>query len=245
MQTNFSSEEQIQKSKDFLNQLEKPSCNGCARGVSMCYTMPCMGTVEDIEKIMDAGFSKNLMLDGWASTETKDKAAEKVAGKPIKMNLNENPFNENISYLVPAIVGLEGKKAPFTRHGQCNLLVDNLCSLHEKGIKPVQGKTACCSIDNMYFDHNGRQKDIDTRIPILTTWNTQKGVDLIERWKKEVGFEGNDEFSGLPTSVHDILSSMVELFEVQSGIALKKTNCPPIDTSNPPEVKVVMYERPY
>jgi hypothetical protein len=45
-------------------------CTGCQLGVQMCYNRPCMGTPEEFDKILDAGFAKNLHLEYWVrSTE--------------------------------------------------------------------------------------------------------------------------------------------------------------------------------
>lgn len=251
MQTNFSSDEQVQKSYAHFQQVDKPACGGCARGVRMCYTTPCIGSVEDIEKLLDAGYAKHLMLDWWVGEGSKEKAYEKFIGRKTTANfknLKENPFEEDVCYLVPAIRGMEGKKAPYRRSGVCNLLIDNKCSLHDKDLKPIQGRTACCSIERMYFDENGRQQRIDERIAILHTWNTAKGVAVIERWKKEVGYvpeSEDDDVVDLPDSKEDMLESLMDLMNFHAGKHWKVDGCPKVDDKNPPVEKVIMYEKPY
>ena len=45
-----------------LNILESScACEKCSR---MCHA-PCLGTPEDMQKLMDAGFGKRLMFDDW------------------------------------------------------------------------------------------------------------------------------------------------------------------------------------
>ena len=82
----FSTPEQVQKSYDFLHKMNKPACPGCARGVRMCYHTPCIGTPEDISKLLDAGYAKNLMLDWWVGQGTKEKSIKDTFGldKPTK-----------------------------------------------------------------------------------------------------------------------------------------------------------------
>lgn len=91
------------------------SCEICVR---MCETRPCWGTPEDIEKIINAGFGKRLMLDYWCDTP-------------------------DINLLCPAIVGYENKNAPFWPNGRCTFLNEKgLCELHDLGLKPTEGKVA-------------------------------------------------------------------------------------------------------
>lgn len=211
----FSSDEQVQKSYDLLNSMDKPACPGCQRGVRMCKHTPCIGTVEDMEKLIDAGYAKKLMLDWWVGESSKYKSLKSSIGvdSPTKLSKNEerNPFTEDISYLVPAIVGKEGQKAPFAKTGICTMLVNDLCSLHDQGLKPTQGSFACCKIDRVYIDEKGKEQDFDERLIILRTWNTQKGKDLIERWKAEVNYKGNNDGAEIPMTLPDMMEAMLSI----------------------------------
>lgn len=211
----FSAEEQIKKSERFLESMVKPECNGCKRGIRMCHTTPCVGTVEDMERIMDAGYSKNLMLDWWVGVDSAEKSLKSSLNKDkIDMSFERrtNPFKEDVSYLVPAIVDYQGKKAPFSRTGTCVLLVDDKCSIHS--IKPTQGSMACCQISRVYLDEKGEEKELDERLPILHTWNSQRGKDLIERWKKEVSFDNSiNDGADVPTTLMDMLETLFAVFE--------------------------------
>ena len=238
----LSSDEQVQNSYDFLNSMEKPACPTCVRGVRMCYHTPCIGTVEDMEKLIDAGYARNLMLDWWVGEDHKAESISKSFGlsKPTRQSKpkkGDNPFTEDVSYLLPAIVGLEAQQAPFTRSGKCNLLVDNKCSLHDKGLKPTQGQYACCTRNRVFLDSEGNEQDIDERILILHTWNTQRGKDLIERWKKEVGLVEEKEH-GLPDNPVAMFEALLNVMISHSKLYTEEgeDGRPAID---PNEVKVV------
>ena len=203
----FSTPEVVEQSLDYLKKMPIPECPGCKRGIRMCYNTPCMGTVDDIERLINAGYAKNLMLDWWVGVETQIKHTK--SGKNLKP---DNEFTEDVPYLVPAIVGRQGKQAPWNKKGRCNLLVDDQCSVHV--IKPVQGKASCCKVEPETIIVEGEEQYIDERIKILHTWNTQRGKDLIIRWKQEVDFKlDDDETEGfsLPTNPLDMLMSMFDM----------------------------------
>lgn len=207
----FTTPEQVQKSVDFLASVQKPACPNCSYGIRMCHHTPCLGTVEDIERLMDAGYSKNLMLDWWIGADKADNTAKKFTSNPSSSERiagRNNPFNEDVPYLVPAIKGREGDSAPFARTGSCTMLINNQCSLHDIGLKPTQGQYACCKVDRVYKDAQGDQLELDERIPILHTWNTQRGKDLIERWKREVNFNGKDECTP-PENLFDLFDLLL------------------------------------
>lgn len=240
---------QIQKSEKFLNSLTKPSCN-CTNGVRMCYKTPCMGTVDDMEKLMDAGYAKNLMLDFWLGKDPNgmsDKVKETMDPGLVDSYVN-NPFEENVPYLVPALKGHEGKITSMGKTGTCNLLVDNKCSLHDKGLKPIQGQTACCKIERVFIDPvSGKQMEIDERVPILHTWNTKRGKNLIKRWKQEVSYTGPDNLE-LPKDKISQIGIMLELMigparERQAMIDGKVPEQTP-EEKNPQPVTLT-YEKPY
>lgn len=218
----FTSQEVVIKSEEFLKNLSQPECPGCKRGVRMCHHTPCVGTVDDIEKIINAGYAKNLMLDWWMGAGSGSKAIQKALGvKPEdvevekhKQSRSENPFEEDVQYLVPATKGKEGGKAAMIRSGSCNLLVNEQCTLHSLDLKPIQGRLACCSHHNEFTDGT----DVDERIYVMHTWNTQRGKDLIERWKKEVNFN-EDPDPELPKNGLDIFEMLLGVIESKCQLA--------------------------
>lgn len=257
----FSDQQTIQSCTEFLDQLEKPACN-CNAGVRMCKHTPCIGTVNDLEKLIDAGYAKNLMLDWWVGEDSGHKAIKGIMGKneeseegePVKLFKRkkeklhrENPFIEDVPYLVPAVVGSEGQKAKFVKTGTCNLLVDNKCSIHHLNLKPVQGRIACCKINRVFKDENGKQQELDERIPVLHTWNSQRGKDLIKRWKEEVGFvEGeDDDIAPVPKNAVDLLETLFELLKSHADLYAEKQEGEEGQVCDDRPVKTVELTKPY
>lgn len=255
----FTEQAVVDTCNQFIQTLEQPACN-CNAGVRMCKHTPCIGTVDDIEKLINAGYAKNLMLDWWVGEDTGKRKMKKIFGsdeeepkvelfkrkpKPEDKLHRENPFTEDVSYLVPAVVGYGGKKAAFVKTGQCNLLVNNRCSIHSLGLKPVQGRLSCCKINRVFVDENGKQQDLDERIPILHTWNTQRGKDLIARWKKEIGFvEGDhDDEAPIPETTGDLLEALLGLLTSRVDMYAPNKDGSPIHDDRP--VKTLTYEKPY
>jgi hypothetical protein len=232
----YNTKKEIQKGMEFLNQIPKPECNGCMKGVAMCHNVPCIGTVEDIEKILDAGLGNNLMLDYWT-------------GNPDIDEDSSNIFRKDVFYLAPATQGSQGKKAPFIRGGICAYLIDNKCSLHSKGLKPTQGRSACCKIDNLYIDSNGEKRDIDERLPILMTWNTKKGKDLIERWIKEVNYSEDftNDLKEKTSTMFGMLESLMQVMEIKSKtyeVFQKFEDLQPKEIADRPVIENI-YPKPY
>ena len=88
----------------------------CERCSNMCKA-PCCGTIDDIQKLIDAGYGSRLMLDDW-------------------------PGDTDV--IKPAMKGYEGNKAPWecrTEEG-CTFWKDGKCELHQSGLKPTQGRLA-------------------------------------------------------------------------------------------------------
>ena len=90
----------------------KPTECHCKLCQQMCRT-PCLGTPEDIEQLIDAGYANRLQPTEW---------------------------------LVGAIVGLTpgpiSMLQPRTEKGWCTFYHDGRCELHDRGLKPTEGKLA-------------------------------------------------------------------------------------------------------
>lgn len=242
----FASPESLMKAKTFFDNAELPACN-CSSGVRMCHTTPCIGTVDDIERLIDAGYAKDLMLDWWVGQRTADDTASSITkSKNDKESIagKNNPFSDDLPYLAPALVGRESQAAPFGKTGSCTLLKDNKCSVHDKGLKPLQGKFACCKSKAVYLDKDGDQVILDERIPILNTWNTQRGKDLIERWKKEVSYDGEDKLEA-PNNLFDLLDVLLGLTERHDKISERSGIPEPDYDKMNREAVTKIYERPY
>jgi hypothetical protein len=108
-----------------MNLLEKAKrieCNGCSKGVAMCHMRPCWGTVEDFKRIIDAGYSKQLMIDYYRSD-----------------SINKG---ENVYFLSGANNSNECSKANWNPKGKCSLLENDKCVVN--AIKPTMGSIMCC-----------------------------------------------------------------------------------------------------
>lgn len=101
----------------------KPIECKCQLCKKQCST-PCLGTPEDIEKLIDSGYSDKLAVTDWA----------------VGLYLGF------INYSIPMIQAIQ------TDNG-CIFFENGLCSLHEKGLKPTEGSLSHHStkLDNFKF----------------------------------------------------------------------------------------------
>lgn len=116
---------------------------------------PCWPTPEGAERLINAGYSNRLMLDYWTG--------------------------DNYIYIVsPALKGSEGNEAPFWPTGRCNFQnKKGLCELHNKNLKPLEGKLASCK-NNIRYLHKY----------IAKLWDTEKGRTVVRLWKKNIKMKG-------------------------------------------------------
>jgi Fe-S-cluster containining protein len=121
----------------------------CATCVGMCEHRPCWGTPEEIEKIIEAGLGDRLMNDYWI----------------------ESP--QDVQIFSPAIVGYEGRTAPFMPIGACTFLKNGLCELHDKGLKPLEGRTATCKSSKQ-----AREQHNKVRKFIVDEWREKQNNDV-------------------------------------------------------------------
>ncbi len=89
----------------------KPIQCKCQSCKSQCMVAPCLGTPEDIEKIIDAGYG--------------DKIIGTDLGAGIMMGVTNN-----------IVEMYQAKQTPTG----CVFFKDGLCELHDKGLKPTEGK---------------------------------------------------------------------------------------------------------
>lgn len=132
---------------------KKTTCPDCDQGKSYCEAMPCWPTPNEAEKIIAAGLGRRLMNDYW---------------------VGDDMFPE--THLVgPAIRGIEGYIAPYFKAGPCTFLTkDKKCELHDKGLKPLEGRTACCQTDST---------SDAVRRHIVKLWNEPKGKVVLTGWR--------------------------------------------------------------
>ena len=131
-------------------ELIESECN-CNKCIEMCYR-PCWGKPEELQKIIDEGFSDKLMLDYWIGQDG------------------------DLYLLCGALVGYEGKKAPYWPHGKCTFLKEDRCEIQI--IKPFEGKMASCN--NKITAEEWKS----IRHGIALEWQSEKGKQILNDWKK-------------------------------------------------------------
>lgn len=150
----------------------------------MCYSRSCMRKPEEFDRLIDLEYSSKLMLDYWSDCKNGNTEFLVTAIYPIDddklMGLIEaktdlNPLDKldypHKNYYV--------NRAPWWPSGKCVMLTeDNLCSLHALGLKPEQGRQACCKPETTCHT-NEHYKEL---------WDTDYGRSVVEKWKQLVGF---------------------------------------------------------
>ena len=95
----------------------KPTNCKCEKCKSQCHT-PCLGTPEDIIKLIDAGYKDRLSPTLWAVGMLMG-----LTDKPIKM--------------------IQARRED---SGWCTFFHNGLCELHDSGLKPTEGRLSHHSI---------------------------------------------------------------------------------------------------
>lgn len=150
-------------SEDYSKRLNiEPSQCDCLACQYMCHA-PCCGSVEDMEKLIEAGYGNRLMFDDLPST------------------------SDGGNILKPALKGHEGQQAPWETHSVsgCTFWKNGKCELHDKGLKPIQGKLAI---------HGGNKSGSAKYAEISKEdWESERGLEVIEKWKRLVKYQQTDE----------------------------------------------------
>ncbi len=152
--------------QDYIDKLGILPCEcSCSKCKSMCHA-PCCGSVEDFEKIIEAGYADRLMFDDLPSVCD--------GGDIIK----------------PALKGHEGKQAPWETKSElgCTFWKYGKCELHKSGLKPIQGKQATHTDQHVAADKAQAFSEISK-----ADWESPRGMALIEKWKKLVNYKVNED----------------------------------------------------
>lgn len=116
-----------------LDRLVCPTDCTCDICVGMCRRSPCLGTPEDIMRLVEAGYQDKLVPT----------------------------LNLGLRHLGYPAVGII---APIlTEHG-CIFLENDRCTLHDKGLKPLEGRLQSCKTTNPIVV-------TAITVAILRTWN--------------------------------------------------------------------------
>ena len=141
----------------------KPNECSCVACQQMCKTRPCWGTPEDIQKIVDAGYEDRLMKDFWGG------------GSDIETYI-----------IAPACKGSESKATPFWPTKECTFFKDGKCELHDKGLKPLEGRLASCT-EKTY------KKEPTVHELVAKTWNSEQGKDLVKKFSEKYKIGERDQ----------------------------------------------------
>jgi hypothetical protein len=145
-----------------LSEVKTVACSkgggeACGECVDMCARRPCWGTPDEIQKIIDAGHGDKLRLDNYVRVDS-----------------------DIILLVAPAAQGHEGTQLPWWPSGRCAFLTDGgLCSLHEEGLKPLEGRAADCQ-----SDLNG---ELDVHRLVAYSWRNAKARKIVAEWRAKYG----------------------------------------------------------
>lgn len=115
--------------------------------------------------------SKFCCRPGWWTVEQASKAIE--AGYAQRMMLEIEP-KLSFGVLSPAFKGNEGDLAnPLFINNGCSFLKNNLCELHDTGLKPLE-----C----LFAHHQHMELGMQCHKDIGAEWNTTAGRSLVKKW---------------------------------------------------------------
>lgn len=134
-------------------------CKAC---VTACERNPGWFGLDDAEAALNAGYGDRMMLD-WLTD-----------------------YPDSVYVLAPASIGFAKSLAPEGDFagmlagrwckGECVLLLNGLCTIHQTGFKPAQCRA---------LTHKSSMDNYEAADP----WNSDRGRALVARWKEEVEFE--------------------------------------------------------
>lgn len=121
------------------------TCEWC---VSCCMKMPCWGTPDEIRNIINAGLGAALMVV-------------------------ETHHDGDIQVLCPSSSGRNDYYNYWPVRGKCVFVDDdNRCELHDRGLKPLEGRVTLHGKDHVGLHEYVR-----------ATWQTYEGYAVIAQWK--------------------------------------------------------------
>jgi hypothetical protein len=136
----------------------------CSTCQNMCERRPCWTTPKEAQAIIDAGLGDRLMRDYWV-------------GNPLRDGYSKG----DTSLLVPAIAGYESRDCPEGNffvgpEGRCTFLTRaGRCELHDKGLKPSEGRKA--------IHDGGFETGKNVHRLCAATWATAKARKLVTDWQ--------------------------------------------------------------
>jgi hypothetical protein len=138
------------------------SCT-CEECQEMC-KRACWPTPEEAWKLLSEGYGDRLMMDLW-----------------------ELPLG-TIYILCPAEKGHEKKVLHWPSWSGCVMQQNGLCTLHDKGMKPLEGRLALCSKlrATLTIDEQEEYRKSDGHRHVAMMWDTQIGRDIVKLFRSEI-----------------------------------------------------------
>lgn len=147
-----------------------PTCKDmCANG------HPCRPTPDEAEMMLEAGLAGKLYLE-----------YNKV--------YRDGKYIDDVTLLKPAIQGEESTGGN-SNTGRCTFVSsDGLCTIHNSGFKPVEARKAMCDEQESRLtdDEFDEHENTDVYELVKLSWNSDKGIELIKRWRKMVRYGAID-----------------------------------------------------
>lgn len=120
----------------------------------MCEEKPCHGTPEEIQRLIDAGYSNRLALY-------------------FCQNYSLKPKLEYVEYIAPS---------PLIEQRQCTFLKDKRCELHASGMKPLEGRVVWHGKTDIRGVPV--PKGYTLREYIASLWVNESAQRLVDSWKR-------------------------------------------------------------
>ena len=134
----------------------KPVACRCPSCRNQCKRAPCLGTPQDIWALIEAGYKDKLAVTAWG----------------VGMILGKLPFP------VPMVQVMQ------TPEG-CVFFQDRLCGLHDRGLKPTEGRLSHHTLTEESFDFSR-----SLAWNVAREWLNEKNVPLILRIFEKFGIIG-------------------------------------------------------
>ena len=127
------------------------SCNQCKL---MCYVSPCFPTPEDVDKLLKAGYETLLKSTTYINIDTFESYDLIAPDSKQIITIDKNGNNVVLN--------------------KCVFLDDNnLCKLHNLGLKPTEGKLAI---------HNREHSEtVKLRVSVCETWTNNENFELVTK----------------------------------------------------------------
>lgn len=136
-----------------ISKFEKNNCS-CNQCKLMCYVSPCFPTPQDVDNLIRAGFEQNLKPTAYINLDTLQRYDLIAPDSEQIITIDKNGNNIVLN--------------------KCVFLDDNnLCKLHDLGLKPIEGKLAI---------HNREQSEtVKLRVSVCKTWTNNENSKLVTK----------------------------------------------------------------